>query len=48
MSRASAKAMAARFEFRAQFLVIVNFAVENDHDVAIFDGNRLVARGQDR
>ena len=35
--------MAECFQFAAQFLVVVDFAVEHDGDIAIFRQNRLVA-----
>ena len=43
---AGAEFVAARFQFRAQFLVVVNLAVEDDDRVAVFRGNGLVARGE--
>ena len=40
------KAAAERFEFAADLKVIIDFTVENDHGVAIFGKNRLIARRQ--
>ena len=36
--------MAALFQFRAQFHMVVDFAVEDDHGVAVRRYDRLVAR----
>lgn len=41
-----AKAVAERFEFGHQFLEVVDFAVEHDHDRAILIEQRLLAGGQ--
>jgi hypothetical protein len=40
---AGVEAVAARFEFRAHFQMVVNFAVEDDDGIAIRGENRLVA-----
>src|SRR5437588_12751232 len=39
--------MAAGFELDAQLLEIVNLAVEDDDDVAVFVGHRLMAQGRE-
>jgi hypothetical protein len=40
------KAAAERFEFAADLKVIIDFTVENNHGVAVFRKNRLIAGRQ--
>ncbi len=44
--RVAAEAMPARFQFAAQFEVIVDFAVERDHVRGVFADDRLIAAVQ--
>src|SRR5271156_6891398 len=41
------KPMAARFQTRAQFLEIIDLAVEDEPDGAVFVGHRLTPRSRD-
>jgi len=41
--RGSANGMAASHQFSAQIEVVVNFTVQNNLNLAIFGGNRLLA-----
>jgi hypothetical protein len=38
--------VAARFQEGADFQVVINFAVEDDHGVAVFGNDRLIAGGE--